>query len=143
MGWRSCRSPRSTRSFDEDPALILPYLGSICRADGPKTYNAGDTIPYAGLVETLRSFAIDLVFIPINGRDFFRTGADTIGNCDYREAAALAVAAGVGTVVLVHYGMFAGNTVPPGHFVSYLAARGPHIQAHILGRYACYIYQRG
>ncbi len=129
--------------FDQHPTLGYPYLGYIIRGGGLTIYNAGDTIPYAGLVETLRPFAIDLAFIPINGRDFFRTRAGTIGNCDYREAADLAAAAGMGTVVPVHYGMFAGNTVPPGHFVSHLAEHYPHIQAHILGRHACYLHQRG
>lgn len=128
--------------FDEHPTLGFPYLGYILRLGGLTIYNAGDTIPFEGLVETLKPFAIDLAFIPINGRDFFRTRAGTIGNCDYREAAELAVAIGVETVVPVHYGMFAGNTVPPGHFVSYLAERAPEMQAHILGRYGLFIYQR-
>ena len=102
----------------------------------------GGRIPYEGLVETLQPLAIDLAFLPINGRDFFRTSAGTIGNCDYREAAELAIAIGVDTAVPVHYGMFAGNTVPPGHFISYLAERAPQVQSHVLGRYGLYIYQR-
>lgn len=128
--------------FDQHPTLGYPYLGYILRVGGLTIYNAGDTIPYDGLVETLQPHAIDLAFIPINGRDYFRTRAGTIGNCDYREAAELAAAIGVQTVVPVHYGMFAGNTVPPGHFVSYLAERAPEMQAHILGRYGLYLYQR-
>jgi L-ascorbate 6-phosphate lactonase len=134
--------PAKHEEFDEDPALGYPYLGYILRVGGLTIYNAGDTIPYEGLVEALRPHAIDLAFLPINGRDFFRTRAGTIGNCDFREAAELALAAGIGTVVPVHYGMFAGNTVPPGHFISYLAERAPHIQAHLLGRYGLYIFQK-
>ena len=128
--------------FDEHPTLGLPYLGYVIRVDGVTIYNAGDTIPYAGLVETLQPLAIDLAFLPINGRDFFRTSAGTIGNLDYREAAELAAAIGVDVAVPVHYGMFAGNTVPPGHFVSYLAEFHPQQQSHLLGRYGLYIYQR-
>lgn len=128
--------------FDHHPTLGYPYLGYIIRAGGVTIYNAGDTIPYDGLVETLRPHAIDLAFLPINGRDFFRTSAGTIGNFDYREAAEVAVAIGVDVAVPVHYGMFAGNTVPPGHFVSYLADFHPHQQSHILGRYGFYLYQR-
>lgn len=129
-------------AFDEDPARGFPYLGYVIQADGLTLYNAGDTIPYPGLVETLRPFAIDLAFLPINGRDFFRTSTNIMGNCDYREAAELAALLDVDTVVPVHYGMFAGNTVPPGHFVSYLAERAPGINAHIMGRYGAFVYQR-
>lgn len=128
--------------FDADPDLGYPYLGYVIRLGGLTIYNAGDTIPYAGLVEALRPCAPDLAFLPINGRDYFRTSAGIIGNCDYREAAELAVAIGATVAIPVHYGMFAGNTVPPGHFVSYLAERHPHQQAHILGRYGLYLYQR-
>ena len=135
-------APAKHEEFDEDPVLGYPYLGYVLRAGGLTIYNAGDTIPYAGLVERLALHRIDLAFLPINGRDFFRTRAGTIGNMDYREAAELAAALGVDTVVPVHYGMFAGNTVPPGHFISYLAEHHPHLQAHVLGRYGLYIYQR-
>jgi L-ascorbate metabolism protein UlaG (beta-lactamase superfamily) len=128
--------------FELDPALGHPFLGYVIRLGGVTIYNAGDTIPYEGLVETLAPLAIDLAFLPINGRDFFRTRAGTIGNLDYREATELAAAIGVDTVVPVHWGMFAGNTVPPGHFVSYLAERYPAIGAHLLARYGLFIYQR-
>ncbi len=133
--------PAKHEEFDEHPTLGYPYLGYILRLDGLTIYNAGDTIPYAGLVERLQPFDIDLAFIPINGRDFFRTSAGTIGNCDFREAAELALAIGADTVVPVHYGMFAGNTVPPGHFATYLAERAPGIAAHFMARYGLFIYQ--
>lgn len=129
-------------AFDEDPALGFPYLGYVIRVGGVTIYNAGDTIPYAGLVEALRPHAIDLAFLPINGRDFFRTSAGIIGNMDFREAAELAVTMGADVAVPVHYGMFAGNTVPPGHFVSYLAEFYPQQQCHLLGRYGLYLYTR-
>lgn len=128
--------------FDEHPTLGFPYLGYVIRLGGVTIYNAGDTIPYAGLVETLQPLGIDLAFLPINGRDYFRTSAGTIGNMDYREAAELAVRTGVEVAVPVHYGMFAGNTVPPGHFASYLAEFHPQQQSHLLGRYGLYVYRR-
>ena len=124
--------PARHEEFDLDDELGYPYLGYIVRTDTLTVYVAGDTIPYDGLVENLRAHAIDLAFLPINGRDFFRTRSGVIGNMDYREAAELAIAAGITTVVPVHYGMFAGNTVPPGHFVSHLAERADAPQAHVL-----------
>ena len=133
--------PARHEEFDLDPELGYPYLGYVIRLGGVTVYNAGDTIAYAGLVERLAPLALDLAFLPINGRDFFRTSAGTIGNMDYREAAELAVAIGVDTVVPVHYGMFAHNSAPPGHFVSYLAEWHPSQAVHVLGRYGLYIYQ--
>ncbi len=134
--------PARHEEFDLDPVLGYPYLGYVIRLGGVTVYNAGDTIAYAGLVERLAPLGVDLAFLPINGRDFFRTRAGTIGNMDYREAAELAVAAGVDTVVPVHYGMFAGNTVPPGHLVNYLAETHPRQQVHVMGRYGFFIYHR-
>ena len=134
--------PAKHEEFDEHPELGYPYLGYVLRLGGVTVYNAGDTIAYPGLVERLAPLAIDLAFLPINGRDFFRTSAGTIGNMDYREAAELAIAADIQTIVPVHYGMFAHNSAPPGHLVSYLAERDPARQIHILGRYGLYIYTR-
>jgi L-ascorbate 6-phosphate lactonase len=134
--------PAKHEEFDRHPALGYPYLGYVLRFDTLTLYHAGDTIAFEGLVERLAPFEIDLAFLPINARDFFRTRAGTIGNMDYREAAELAVAIGVDTVVPFHYGMFAGNTVPPGHFISYLAEFHPTQQAHVMGRYGVFLYQR-
>jgi hypothetical protein len=36
--------------------------------------------------------------------------------------------------------MFVGNSVPPGHFVSYLAEFHPIQQAHVMGRFGCFVY---
>lgn len=134
--------PAKHEEFFLDPEQGYPYLGYVLRLGGVTIYNAGDTIAYEGLVERLAPLGIDLAFLPINGRDFFRTSAGTIGNMDYREAAELAIAVGIDTVVPVHYGMFAQNSAPPGHFVSYLAEREPTQAVHLLGRFGLYLYQR-
>jgi hypothetical protein len=66
--------------FDEDPEFGFPHLGYVLRLGGVTVYHAGDTVPYDGLVETLTPFAIHLAFLPINGRDFFRTRRGVLGN---------------------------------------------------------------
>jgi L-ascorbate metabolism protein UlaG (beta-lactamase superfamily) len=116
--------------FDEVEGVGFPYLGYVLRAEGISVYIAGDTIPYDGLVESLLPHAIDLAILPINGRDYFRTKRGTIGNFNVREAAELALVLGADTVIPVHFGMFAGNTVPPGSFVDFLQTIAPHIHAH-------------
>lgn len=135
--------PAKHEEFDEEPGLGFPYLGYVLIANRLTIYLAGDTIPYDGLIETLLPFRIDLAFLPINGRDYFRTRQGVLGNMDGREAAELAAALDIDTVVPVHYGMFANNTAPPGDFVTYLAANHPHFHAHILGQSRLFVYQRG
>lgn len=133
--------PAAHEHLDEDSALGHPYLGYVLKADGLTMYCAGDTVPYDGLVESLRDFGVDVAMLPINGRDYFRTHAGTIGNMDYREAAELAHLCRIDTVIPVHWGMFARNTVPPGHVVSYAAERGYDFHIHVPGLARPWLYR--
>jgi L-ascorbate 6-phosphate lactonase len=72
------------------------------------------------LIETLGRWEIDVAFVPINGRDFFRSREGIVGNTDYREAAHLAEELDFGLVVPTHYDLFAFNAADPGYFASYL-----------------------
>ncbi len=119
-----------------------PYLGYTIRINGVTIHHTGDTIPFEGHAERVKAHVVDIAFLPINGRDFYRTRAGTIGNMDYREAAEFAVQIGADVAVPIHYGMFRGNTVPPGHFVSYLAEFHPEQAVHVMGRYGKYVYYR-
>lgn len=128
--------PAAHEELDEHPELGHKFLGFVLRAGGTAVYCAGDTVPFEGLVETLEPLGVDLAFLPINGRDFYRTRGGTIGNMDYREAAETAVLIGADTLVPVHWGMFARNTVPPGYAVSYVAEHGldVHVQVPAVNR---------
>jgi len=117
-----------------------PYLGYSVRVDGVCVHHSGDTIPYEGQIERVRAHGVDVALLPINGRDFFRTRSGTIGNFDYREAAEFAVQIGAAVVVPMHYGMFRGNTVPPGYFVTYLHEFHPEQAVHIMGRFGKYVH---
>lgn len=119
-----------------------PYLGYSVRLNGVCVYHSGDTIPYEGQIERVREHAVDVALLPINGRDFYRTRAGTIGNFDYREAAEFAVQIGAAVVIPIHYGMFRGNTVPPGYFVTYLSDFHPEQSIHVMGRFGKYVYSR-
>lgn len=103
-------------------------------------HHSGDTIPYEGQTERVKEHAVDVALLPINGRDFYRTRAGTIGNLDYRKAAEFAVQIGADVVIPIHYAMFRGNTVPPGHLVSYLADFHPEQSVHVMGRFGKYLY---
>ena len=99
---------------------LYRYLGYILEIAGVRIYHAGDTVIYDGLVERLREQEVDLAFLPINGRSYFREQTNIVGNMDEREAADLAAAAGVKLLVPIHYDLFAANRGRPGTLVEYV-----------------------
>ncbi len=108
---------------------------------GPVTIcHTGDTVMYDGLVERLRQHRVNILIAPINGRDYFRTGKNIIGNLDVREAADLAVAAGVRLLIPGHWDLFAHNAVNPGHLFEYLAKHHPDQPCHYMARGERFIY---
>jgi L-ascorbate 6-phosphate lactonase len=117
--------PSAHTELEYDPERGYPYLGYVIEWNGVTVYHAGDTVVYDGLIETLLAWDIDLAFVPINGRDFFRTQRNIIGNTDFRETAELTESLDIGLIVPTHYDLIKGNTADPGHFVSHLYALNP------------------
>jgi L-ascorbate 6-phosphate lactonase len=107
----------------------LSYLFAL---EGHRVFHAGDTIWWPGLEDELRALAPDLAMLPINGRDAMREAQGLWGNLSADEAAALAVAAGLGAVLACHFDGVAGNLGDPEAFVTALARRDPAIRAHVL-----------
>lgn len=101
---------------------LLPcYAGFLVRLGKWTLYHAGDTIPYDGMDEWLRPFAVDVALLPINGRLPERRVS---GNLWGDEAARLAKAIGAGLAVPCHYELFTFNTEPPTLFEQTCAALG-------------------
>ncbi len=96
---------------DDDGNLL--YLGFVFSIDGTRIYHSGDCVPYHGLLETLRSFTIDIALLPVNGRDEFRTSNGILGNFTFDEAVELCRQAAIPRLVPHHFGMFDFNTVDP------------------------------
>jgi L-ascorbate 6-phosphate lactonase len=117
--------PSAHTELEYDPERGYPYLGYVIEWNGVTVYHAGDTVVYDGMIETLSAWDIDVAFIPINGRDYFRTQRNIIGNTDFREAAELTETLDLGLIVPTHYDLIEGNTADPGHFVSHLYAMNP------------------
>lgn len=126
--------------FDRDEQGHHRYVGYLISCNGVTLYHSGDTVVYQGMVERLRAQPIDLAFLPINGRDWAREAANIVGNLTYREAADLAAAAGIDTVIPMHYGMFAANDERPGYFVDYVWSRYPAQKYKIMAQGERYIY---
>ena len=117
--------PSAHTELEQDPGRGYPYLGYVVEWNGVTVYHAGDTVVYDGLIETLSAWEVDVAFVPINGRDYFRTAQGIVGNTDLREAAELAETLDFGLTVPTHYDLFAFNGADPGHFVSYLYNLNP------------------
>jgi L-ascorbate metabolism protein UlaG (beta-lactamase superfamily) len=114
-------------TFEAVPAaheeLSPEYAGFVVSVGGFRIYHSGDTIPFAGMAERLRPFAVDLALLPINGRAPERRVS---GNLDGIEAAQLAHAIGARWVIPCHYEMFAFNTASPAAFSAECARLGQH-----------------
>jgi L-ascorbate 6-phosphate lactonase len=117
-----------------------PYFGYVIEWNGVTVYHAGDTVIYDGLIETLRRWRLDVMFVPINGRDYFRTARGIIGNTDFREAAELAETLDVALTIPTHYDLIAGNTQNPAHFVDYFYRLNPSRCHHFLRLGELYYY---
>jgi L-ascorbate metabolism protein UlaG (beta-lactamase superfamily) len=124
-GSRITAVPSAHTKLERDPKRGYPYLGYVIEWNNVTVYHAGDTVVYDGLIETLSAWDIDVAFVPINGRDYFRTGRGVVGNTDFRETAELTETLDFGLIVPTHYDLIEGNTVDPGHFVSHLYGLNP------------------
>jgi len=124
-GARVTPVPSAHTELEEDLERGHPFLGYVVEWNGVTVYHAGDTVPYDGLVEALGQWWIDVMFVPINGRDYFRTRQGLVGNADAREAVEMAEALDVGCVVPTHYDLISPNTANPAHFVDHLYRRNP------------------
>jgi L-ascorbate 6-phosphate lactonase len=114
--------------LDRDPELGYPYLGYVIEQDGVCVYHSGDTTRYEGLRLKLEHWSLDVVFLPINGRDAERYAHNTIGNMTYQETVDLAGELGPRLTVPGHYEMFSNNSEDPEKFAAYMRVKYPHLQ---------------
>ena len=89
------------------------FMGYVIEFGKWKIYHSGDTLWFAGMVEMLKPFAVDLAILPINGNDPARGVA---GNLNCKEAAELGKAIHAGYVIPCHYNMFTFNTTDVNNF---------------------------
>ena len=118
--------------LDRDPATgLYPYLGYVVEADGVVIYHSGDCCLYEGLQTKLSRWRLDLMLLPINGRDARRLRANCIGNMTYQEAVDLAGALKPSLAVPAHFDMFAMNLGDPQAFREYLEVKYPDVPCAI------------
>lgn len=127
--------PASHEFLDRDPETgNYPYLGYVIEGNGCTLYHSGDTCVYEGMYSKLRRWnKLDVMFIPINGRDAERYRRNCIGNMTYQEAVDLAGNIKPGLVVPGHYEMFSGNSEDPSLFADYIDIKYPGVKYWIGG----------
>ena len=98
----------------------------IAEVDGITICHMGDTCLYDGLIAKLKAVGpIDILMLPINGRDARRLHSGCIGNMTWQEAVDLVGEVKPGLAIPGHYDMIAGNTENPMCFASYLEIKYP------------------
>lgn len=120
--------------LDQDPVTgLYPCMGAVIETQGIRIYQPGDTCLYEGLAAKLRALGpIDVMILPINGRDGPRFQRGIMGNMTFQEAADLAGLLGPRLVIPAHYDLFKGNLEDPFRFTDYLSAKYPK-QAYWVG----------
>jgi len=132
--------PSAHEVFHQDSKGNYCELGYIIENESGRFFHAGDMCMYEGLTERLAD--IDVAFLPINGRDWFRNTNDIIGNFNCEEAALLAKEAGVGMLVPMHYDLYEVNRVSAAVFADTLARLAPAQKHHFFMPGERYIFAK-
>ena len=132
--------PSAHEEFHRDESGNYCELGYIVENPSGRFFHAGDMCMYKGLAERLTD--IDVAFLPINGRDWFRNRDDIIGNFNCEEVARLAKETGMGLVVPMHYDLYEVNRVSAAVFSDTLARLNPTQKHHFFMPGERYIFMK-
>ena len=87
-------------------------LGFLLRLGRRLIYHSGDTSPHPVVFESLAEWLpIDIAFLPVNERNYYRDQRGIIGNMSIREAFQMATDLGARTLVPIHWDLFSPNSV--------------------------------
>ena len=104
-------------------------------------FHAGDGCPYPELTDKIGT--ADILIMPVNGRDYFRTEVlDIIGCFDSNEA--ITIAKQVNAILLIpcHFDLYDVNCINPAHFVDCLKEKNPDQKFHIFAPGEKFIFQK-
>jgi L-ascorbate 6-phosphate lactonase len=116
------------------------FVGYVVATPERTLYHSGDTLVSEELIATVRKSDIDVAFLPINWRDFFREERGIVGNMTFREAVTFATSIGASTLVPIHWDMFAGNTEWPGRCVDEAVAANADLHVVVLRRFVPFAF---
>jgi L-ascorbate metabolism protein UlaG (beta-lactamase superfamily) len=121
---------RPRDGYSDDPR----FVGYVFDLDGVSIYHAGDTLVTDAVLEGLRGVPVDVALVPVNGRTSFRERMDLAGNCDARDAVALAARLGATVLVPIHWDLFAQNSERPGAAADEAWSAGAKLHVLVLRR---------
>lgn len=130
--------PSAHEELHKDDNGNYAELGFVFDFDGITFYHSGDSCMYDGLTERIMN--VDIMAIPVNGRDYFRSAANIVGCFDSYEAVMLAKAANAKLLIPTHFDMYDVNGINPAEFVDTLYKKNPGQCFHIFMPGECYIY---
>ena len=124
-----CPVPAAHEVFHQDTKGRYEEVSYIVSMGSLRVFHAGDCCVYDGLTERVRG--MDAMFLPINGRSYFKNREDIIGNMTAEEAITLASETGAGMLVPLHHDLYAVNGVNPAVFVDMITAYAPSLRYHV------------
>lgn len=135
--------PSAHEELHQDKHGDFCEVGYVIQANGQTFFHAGDMCMYEGLIPTLQQFDINIAFLPINGRDYFRNQADIIGNFNCEEAVLLAKEIKADILVPMHHDLYDVNCVRVEQFVSAIQKYDSFRRYHIFAPGELYINVSG
>lgn len=84
-------------------------LSYLIELGGKRIFFGGDMSMYDGLTARIRALEPDLLLLPANGADYFRTADGIVGNLSCIEAAKLASACGKKEYIPMHHDLYPFN----------------------------------
>lgn len=114
--------PCAHTELHRDEAGDFCELSYLIEAEGKRVFFGGDMSIYDGLPEALEAIRPDAMLLPVNGRDWFRTSRNIIGNLDSNEAAELASLCRTGLFIPGHHDLYDKNGCP-NDWIEYSARR--------------------
>ncbi len=108
--------PAAHYEVKQDPVSgEFHFLGYLINHEGVVLYHAGDTILHDQLIPSILSakWSIDVVCLPVNGRDERRDALEIVGNMRIDEAISLASALKTRIFVPLHNDLFSINQDDP------------------------------
>ena len=104
--------PAAHEAIEYDEDGYLRFVGYVIDYQGKRIYHSGDTSPHDQIISALEKLQpIDVAFLPVNERNFYKEKLGIIGNMSIREAFQMASDINVRTLIPIHWDMFEVNSV--------------------------------
>ena len=110
--WEIFPVPSAHPTVEFEAQGVSRWLGYVMRVGNQCLYHAGDTSVDKAVISSVKVFGrIDLAFLPVNEKNYYRDQRGIVGNMSVREAFLFAEEINAEAVVPTHWDMFEANSV--------------------------------